>query len=70
MKLFIAHLMPHLPTLHANVQHGFCPGHSCLSAVATLLPCANATKAHNLFTSSPLTWKKPTTAYITLAWTL
>ena len=38
MKVFTIRLRPHLPTLYADAQHGFCPGRSRLSAIATLLP--------------------------------
>ena len=45
MKVFVHHLKPHLSTLYAHTQHGFCPGRSCLTAVTTLLPCLDTAAA-------------------------
>ena len=39
MKVFVSRLTPMLPKLYTQAQHGFCPGRSRLTAVATLLPC-------------------------------
>ena len=41
MKFFVARLSPYFPHLYTDAQHGFCPGHSCLTAVTTVLLCTD-----------------------------